>query len=52
MALAVEGVVLLACLSVTLEWSEVHVGPARAGSAVGTLLLAGKLGGVVLVLAV
>jgi len=51
-ALAVEGFVLLACLPVTLEWSEVHVGPARAGTAVGALLLAGNLGGVVLVLLV
>lgn len=51
-ALAVEGFVLLACLPVTLEWSEVHVGPARAGTATGALLLAGNLGGVVLVLLV
>jgi predicted MFS family arabinose efflux permease len=51
-ALAVEGFVLLACLPVALEWSEVHVGPARAGTATGALLLAGNLGGVVLVLVV
>jgi hypothetical protein len=51
-ALAVEGFVLLACLPVALEWSEIHVGPARAGTATGALLLAGNLGGVVLVLAV
>ena len=51
-ALAVEGFVLLACLPVALEWSEVHVGPARAGTATGALLLAGNLGGVVLVLLV
>jgi MFS family permease len=50
--LAVEGFVLLACLPVALEWSEVHVGPARAGTAVGALLLAGNLGGVILVLVV
>lgn len=52
MALAVEGFVLLACLPLALEWSEVHVGPARAGTATGALLLAGNLGGVVLVLLV
>ena len=51
-ALAVEGFVLLACLPVALEWSEVHVGPARAATATGALLLAGNLGGVVLVLVV
>jgi hypothetical protein len=51
-ALAVEGFVLLACLPVALEWSEVHVGAARAGTATGALLLAGNLGGVVLVLVV
>ena len=51
-ALAVEGFMLLACLPVALEWSEVRVGPARAATATGALLLAGNLGGVVLVLAV
>jgi MFS family permease len=51
-ALAVEGFVLLACLPVALEWSEVHAGPARAGTATGALLLAGNLGGVILVLLV
>jgi MFS family permease len=51
-ALAIEGFVLLACLPVALEWSEVHAGPARAGTATGALLLAGNLGGVVLVLVV
>jgi hypothetical protein len=51
-ALAVEGFVLLACLPVALEWSEVHVGAARAATATGALLLAGNLGGVVLVLVV
>jgi hypothetical protein len=50
--LTVEGFVLLACLPVALEWSEVHVGPARAGTATGALLLAGNLGGVLLVLLV
>ena len=51
-ALAVEGFVLLAALPVALDWSELHSGPERAGAAVGFLLLAGNLGGVVLLLAV
>ena len=50
--LAVEGFVLLAGLPVALEWSELHVGPNRAGTATGLLLLVGNLGGVVLVLVV
>jgi hypothetical protein len=37
---------------VVLDWSELHTGPERAGAAVGFLLLAGNLGGVVLVLVV
>jgi len=45
-----EGFVLLAALPVVLDWSELHAGPERAGAAVGFLLLAGNLGGVVLVL--
>lgn len=49
-ALAVEGFVLLAGLPVALDWSELESGPARAGTATGFLLLAGNLGGVVLVL--
>lgn len=48
--LFVEGFVLLAALPVVLDWSELHAGPERAGAAVGFLLLAGNLGGVVLVL--
>jgi MFS family permease len=44
------GFVLLAALPVVLEWSEVHAGPERQGAAVGFLLLAGNLGGLVLVL--
>jgi predicted MFS family arabinose efflux permease len=51
-ALAVEGFVLLAALPVVLDWSELHSGPERAGAAVGFLLLAGNLGGVVLSLIV
>lgn len=51
-ALAIEGLVLLAALPIALDWSELHTGPERAGSAVGFLLLAGNLGGVVLLLVV
>jgi hypothetical protein len=51
-ALAVEGFVLLAGLPVVLDWSELAAGPERAATATGVLLLAGNLGGVVLVLLV
>ena len=47
-----DGVLLLACLPVVLDWSEVHAGPERQGAAVGFLMMAGNLGGLVLVLAV
>ena len=50
--LFVEGFFLLAGLPVVLDWSELHAGPERAGAAAGFLLLAGNLGGVVLVLVV
>jgi predicted MFS family arabinose efflux permease len=50
--LAVEGFVLLAGLPVALDWSELEAGPERAGTSTGFLLLAGNLGGVVLVLVV
>jgi len=50
--LFVAGFFLLACLPVVLDWSELHAGRERAGGAVGFLLLAGNLGGVVLVLIV
>jgi MFS family permease len=50
--LAVLGFVLLAGLPVALDWSELDAGPDRAGTATGFLLLAGNLGGVVLVLVV
>lgn len=50
--LAIEGFVLLAGLPVALDWSELDSGPGRAGTATGFLLLAGNLGGVVLVLVV
>ncbi|MEI4878459.1 hypothetical protein Q8G53_28920, partial [Klebsiella pneumoniae] len=46
------GFVLLAALPVVLDWSDIHAGPERQGAAVGFLLLAGNLGGLVLVLAV
>ena len=49
--LAVEGFFLLAALPVVLDWAEVHAGPERQGSAVGFLMMAGNLGGLVLVLA-
>jgi len=46
------GFFLLAGLPVVLDWSELHAGAERAGGAAGFLLLAGNLGGVVLVLIV
>jgi Na+/melibiose symporter-like transporter len=49
-ALFVAGFFLLAGLPVVLDWSELHTGPERAGGAAGFLLLAGNLGGVILVL--
>jgi predicted MFS family arabinose efflux permease len=51
-ALVIEGFVLLACLPVALDWSELDVGPQRAGTAAAVLMLAGNVGGAVLVLAV
>lgn len=50
--LAILGVFLLGTLPVALDWSELHVGGKRAGTATGVLLLAGNLGGVVVVLTV
>jgi hypothetical protein len=49
--LGVEGLLLLASLPVVLDWSEVHVGAGQQGRAVGFLMLAGNLGGFVLVVA-
>ena len=46
------GFFLLAALPVVLDWSDIHAGPERQGAAVGFLLMAGNLGGLVLVLAV
>jgi MFS family permease len=47
-----DGFVLLASLPVVLDWSDVHAGPERQGGAVGFLMMAGNLGGLLLVLAV
>lgn len=47
--LFVDGFVLMASLPVVLDWSEVHAGPGRQGAATGFLLMAGNLGGLVLV---
>ncbi len=48
----VAGFFLMACLPVVLDWSELHAGSERQGEAVGFLMMAGNLGGLVLVLAV
>ena len=45
-----EGFLLLASLPVVLDWSEIHAGPERQGASVGFLMMAGNLGGLVLVL--
>lgn len=50
--LAVVGFLLMGTLPVVLDWSEAHVGPARAGTVTALLLLAGNLGAVVVVLTV
>lgn len=50
--LALDGVLLMASLPVVLDWAEVHAGAERQGEAVGFLMLAGNLGGLVLVVAV
>jgi predicted MFS family arabinose efflux permease len=46
------GFVLMSCLPVVLDWSAVHAGRAREGAAAGFLLMAGNLGGVILVLVI
>lgn len=51
-ALAVVGFALLGTLPVTLDWSELHVGPQRAGTATAFLLMAGNVGGVLVTLSV
>jgi len=50
--LTAVGFTLLGTLPVVLDWSEIHVGPERAGTATGVLLMAGNLGGVIVVLSV
>jgi predicted MFS family arabinose efflux permease len=45
-----DGFLLLASLPVVLDWSDVHAGPERQGGAVGFLMMAGNLGGLLLVL--
>jgi MFS family permease len=47
-----QGFLLLASLPVVLDWSDIHAGPERQGSAVGFLMMAGNLGGLLLVLVV
>lgn len=46
------GFLLLAALPVVLDWAEVHAGPGRQGAAVGFVMLAGNLGGLIYVVAV
>ncbi|HKW69250.1 MAG TPA: MFS transporter [Candidatus Dormibacteraeota bacterium] len=46
------GFVLLAALPVVLDWSDLHAGSERQGGAVGFLMMAGNLGGLILVLLV
>jgi MFS family permease len=50
--LFIQGFFLLASLPVVLDWSDVHAGVERQGAAVGFLMMAGNLGGLVLVLVV
>ncbi|HSP09408.1 MAG TPA: MFS transporter [Candidatus Dormibacteraeota bacterium] len=47
-----SGFFLLAALPVVLDWSDIHAGPERQGAAVGFLMMAGNLGGLLLVLLV
>ena len=50
--LMLVGFALMGTLPVVLDWSELHVGPARAGTVTAVLLLAGNLGAVLVVLTV
>ncbi|GAA2091972.1 MFS transporter [Aeromicrobium tamlense] len=52
LGLALVGFMLMGTLPVVLDWSELHVGPTRAGTVTGMLLLAGNLGAVLVVLTV
>lgn len=47
-----DGFLLMASLPVVLDWSDIHAGAERQGAAVGFLMMAGNLGGLVLVLVV
>jgi MFS family permease len=47
-----DGFVLLAALPVVLDWSGAHAGAERQGAAVGFLMMAGNLGGLILVLVI
>lgn len=47
-----EGLLLMSSLPVVLDWAEIHAGPERQGAAVGFLLMAGNLGGLILILIV
>ncbi|HUW65167.1 MAG TPA: MFS transporter [Spirochaetia bacterium] len=49
--MGIEGLGLLSALPVLLSWVERHVAAGQQASAVGLVMLAGNLGGVVLVLA-
>ncbi len=50
--LILVGFMLMGTLPVVLDWSELHVGPTRAGTVTGLLLMAGNLGAVLVVLTV
>jgi MFS family permease len=50
--LFIQGFFLLASLPVVLDWSDVHAGVERQGAAVGFLMMAGNLGGLLLVLVI
>jgi MFS family permease len=47
-----DGFLLMASLPVVLDWSDIHAGAERQGAAVGFLMMAGNLGGLLLVLVV
>jgi hypothetical protein len=50
--LFIQGFFLLASLPVVLDWSDVHARVERQGAAVGFLMMAGNLGGLLLVLVI
>ncbi len=47
-----DGFLLMASLPIVLDWSDIHAGAERQGAAVGFLMMAGNLGGLLLVLVV